>query len=382
MKTPRYCLHKGTGQAVVYIDRKPVYLGLYDSPKSRAKYDVEIVAWLNENSSQANSFTINELCLMFVSFAESYYQKNGEPTSEVYNIRLALRPLVRLFGKSRATDFGPKKLKDVRQAMIDAGCVRTSINRQVDRIRRMFRWAVENEHVPTTVCDALSKVAGLKRDRSTAKESDPVTPVSMAMVDAVRPFVSRQIWAMIQLQLLTGGRPGEIRIMRGCDLNMAGRIWEYRPASHKTEHHGKSRTIFIGPKAQVIVTEFLKPDTTSFLFSPADAKAEFHAARKAKRTTPTTPSQRRRRAKKNPKKTPGSKYTVHSYRQAIVKACDKAEIPHWHPNQLRHNAGTVMRREFGIEATRTVLGHSQTATTEIYAEKDFDTARDVIAKIG
>ncbi len=50
MKTPRYCLHKGTGQAVAYIDRKPVYLGVYDSPESHAKYDVVIARWLSSQS--------------------------------------------------------------------------------------------------------------------------------------------------------------------------------------------------------------------------------------------------------------------------------------------------------------------------------------------
>ena len=33
-------------------------------------------------------------------------------------------------------------------------------------------------------------------------------------------------------------------------------------------------------------------------------------------------------------------------------------IPHWHPNQLRHNAATRLRREFGLDMARAVLGHS------------------------
>ena len=33
---------------------------------------------------------------------------------------------------------------------------------------------------------------------------------------------------MIQVQLLTGMRPGEVVLMRGCDLNIANDVWEYR----------------------------------------------------------------------------------------------------------------------------------------------------------
>ncbi len=42
----------------------------------------------------------------------------------------------------------------------------------------------------------------------------------------------------------------------------------------------------------------------------------------------------------------------------------------WHPHQLRHNAATDLRRQFGIEATRVVLGHASAVTSEIYAEMD------------
>jgi len=38
--------------------------------------------------------------------------------------------------------------------------------------------------------------------------------------------------------------------MRACDIDLSGETWGYRPASHKTEHHGKERIIFLGPQAR------------------------------------------------------------------------------------------------------------------------------------
>ena len=61
---------------------------------------------------------------------------------------------------------------------------------------------------------------------------------------------------------------------------------------------------------------------------------------------------------------------------------DKAGVPHWHPHQLRHNAATNLRREFGIELARIILGHATAFTTEIYAEADRQQAMEVVAKIG
>jgi hypothetical protein len=56
-----------------------------------------------------------------------------------------------------------------------------------------------------------------------------VRPVPEAFVDAVKPFVSRQVWAMIELQRRAGMRPTETCVIRTIDINMSGRIWEYTP---------------------------------------------------------------------------------------------------------------------------------------------------------
>jgi integrase len=54
----------------------------------------------------------------------------------------------------------------------------------------------------------------------------------------------------------------------------------------------------------------------------------------------------------------------------------------WHPHQIRHTTATLIRKEFGIEATRTVLGHASAGITEVYAELDQGKAREVMARIG
>ncbi len=187
---------------------------------------------------------------------------------------------------------------------------------------------------------------------------------------------------MIQLQLATGMRPGEVRIMRVGDINMSADPWEYRPQEHKTQHHGRDRVIFIGPIGQDIVRPFLKADREKHLFSPAEARAEFDAERRENRVSPMTPSQRARTRLADPRKKPGSCYSVTSYARAIKNACEVAEIPTWTPNRLRHNAATNMRKQFDIESVRTILGHATGFTTEIYAELDHEKARRVIARIG
>jgi integrase len=383
-RIPKYSPHKATGQARVRIDGKPYYLGEYGSEAAKTKYDQLIAKWLTgERLANPDNLTVSRLCVKYVEeHAKPYYRKNGRQTSELHAIQSALRPLIAKFGGTRISDLGPAKLKQIRQGMVDRGIVRTSINRNIGRIRRMCKWGVENELVPPNVYAALSAVSGLRHGRSEAKESSPVKPVPTADIDAVKAQVSRQVWAMIQLQLVTGMRPGEVRTVRVCDINMSGDAWEYRPAEHKTEHHGRQRVIFIGPKGQEIIQPFLKADRTRHLFSPAEAREEFDAERRQNRQSPMTPSQRQRKPKQSPVKKPGTCYSVTSYARAIRNACITTDVAVWTPNRLRHNSATNLRQQFDIETVRTILGHASGFTTEIYAELDQDKARSVIAAIG
>ena len=66
------------------------------------------------------------------------------------------------------------------------------------------------------------------------------------------------------------------------------------------------------------------------------------------------------------KRKPGEQYDHHSYRRAIHRACEKAGIECWSPNQLRHTAGTETTALFSLEAGKEFLGHASIKTTEQY----------------
>ncbi len=403
---PKYRLHKPTGRGVVRLNGRNIYLGTHGTPESKERYRQVIAEWLannrqlalrREQAESTNWTSVSELVLAYLEHAKTYYSKNGTPTGEYDNFRDAVRQLARLYDRKLVTDFGPAELKAVRHAMIREGLCRNVINARVNRIRRIFKWGVGNQLVPTDVLQALQAVEALKRGRSQARDSDPVQPVPQHQVDETLKHLPRQVAAMARLQILTGMRPGEVTAIRTGDLDISGKTWVYRPGSHKTEHHGRNRVIFIGPKAREVLCAFLRPDLDAYVFSPADTVREKNERLRAKRKTRVQPSQVSR-AKPDPKLTPGLRYNRRSYQQAIRRACDKtfpppegltkAEIREWRkqhrwsPNQLRHNGATFLRKEFGIEAARVVLGHASSAVTEVYAELDLNRAADIMAQVG
>jgi hypothetical protein len=111
-RTPFYCLHRASGQAVVRIDGKDHYLGKYDTPNSRAEYDRLIAEWLGNSrslpsSSMVAGLSVNEIILVFWRHAEQHYRAaDGTPTSEADNYCEALRSLRQLYGHTPAADFG------------------------------------------------------------------------------------------------------------------------------------------------------------------------------------------------------------------------------------------------------------------------------------
>ena len=396
VKIPSYRRHKASGQAIVTIDGQTVYLGEWQSDASRAKYDRTIAKLLEARRKDPavatrttpDDLTVNRLILMYWDHAKTYYVKDGKLSSEASSIRQALRYLRNLYGDTLASEFGPLAFKAVRQAMMDhgirkeSGLCRKTINNHGNRIQRMFRWAVENQHLPPNVFHGLQAVPGLRRGRSAARESEAVRPVPERHVDAIRPFVSRQVWGLISLQRLTGMRPGEATILRACDLDMSGRVWLYRPASHKGQHLGHERVVELGPRAKAVIKEFLKADLGAYVVSPKDAQAERNAERRSRLVSPLTPTQRARRPKKNPKRSPGLHYSTASYSAAIVVGCEKANVPAWTAHRLRHNFATMIRKEFGVEPARILLGHKRLSVTEVYAEVNRAAVADIIVQVG
>jgi integrase len=449
---PAYCHHKSSGRAYVTLDGARVYLGTFGSQESQDKYDRLIGEWIargrqcvsEPQQRDASTLTVGQLLAAYWAWAKTYYvapahgpdgeplvKPDGspltEPAGELTNYRHAMQPLKRLYGATRATEFGPLALRALVNEFVRIGWCRNHVNRQLGRIKAIFKWGVSQELIPPAVHQALITVPGLRAGKSSARETAPVRPVPLEQVEAVLPHVSTQVAAIIRLQLLTGARGGELLVMRTRDIDTSGKVWVYRPRSHKTAHHGHKREIFLGPQAQEVLRPFLKPDLAAFVFSPADAEAERLAQRRAGRKTPvrygnSIGTNRKRR----PKWKPRARYDKCTYAQAIDRACEVAWSPpthlargrkqtpgrkkgrwetpaewksrlgperwaelnrwrrvhHWHPHQLRHTAATRLRREFGLETARILLGHQSAEMTEVYAEADVARAAEVMGQVG
>jgi integrase len=420
--TPAYRRHKARNRAVVTLSdavtkrRQDYYLGPYGSPESYERYHALLAWWestgrrLPDKPKQTKARPsqgplMSRILADYWRHCQNYYVKpDGTPTSKQHDIKAALQTVRALYGQAPARDFGPLALREIRGAMANRNLARSTINGRVDHIRRMFKWAASHELIPASIPEALATVPGLREGEYGVRESEPVKPVPEHMINAALPYVSEQVASLIRLQLYTAARGGELVLMRPIDLDTSGQVWLYHPADHKGRHRNQQRTIFLGPAAKELLRPWLnaKARTDAYLFDPRESGSEAG------------------RAALNPR------YKEATYRKAVTRACDKAFPPpahlqrqrvpakgrkhqrwetdreyqrrlgeerwealkqwrrdhRWHPHQLRHNAATYLRKEFGIEAARLILGHQSAGITEIYAEQDREKAKDIIRRIG
>ena len=410
-RPPKYSHHQGTNQATVSLRGKRIYLGPYGSPQSLEKYQQVLKQWqaerdnvpesapsprsqhvaaqvtpavLRDKRRRGSPLTVNELVLVYRRYTHEYYRKNGKVTREATIIDDVIRFLRRHHATTFLGDFGPVALDELRDKMItDLDWSRKHVNKQVNRLIRMFTWGAEKELVDPSIPLGLRSLAGLKRGRTKARETDGVSCVDDAVVDATLPHLPDVVADMVRLQRLTGARPGEICSIRPGDLDRSSDVWLYRPSEHKTEHYEKHRVIVIGPQAQRVLAPYLLRSVDAFCFSPAESERKRRAKATAQRTTPTScGNQVGTNRVANPKRHPKEHYTTDSYRRAIHRVCNSNDIQRWAPNRLRHTSATEIRKKFGIEAAQVICGHESAEVTQIYAERNLELAKKVAREVG
>jgi hypothetical protein len=195
-RIPKYRLHRPSGKAVVTLNGKDFYLGEFNTPDSKIEYERVVAEWLGRHQTgqaitDPSGLSVAEIMVAYLEHINSYYKDAaGAPTREVQNVKLALRPLHRLYGRNPAKDFGPAAIKAVRQQMIESNLCRGVINQRISIIKRMFKWASSEELVPPATFHGLSCVDGLRRGRSIARETEPDKAIGDREVDLMLSFVT------------------------------------------------------------------------------------------------------------------------------------------------------------------------------------------------
>lgn len=392
---------------------------------------------------------IDDLILAyFKEHVTEHFRKRGKLTSQALNIRTTLKYLGRMYGELPVSLFDQVKLKTFRDMLIDErrSCV-TTVNERVSQVKEMFRWGGENKLVPEQVAGALALVKNLIEGRTRCRPSAKVPPVADDVVDQTLPFLPPLAADLVRFIRLTGARPSEPLALRPRDLfavaadgrcrrltdsspgnaaaepasadvlsitrfraqsaaqiaeltEDAGEVWFFKVEGHKTEHKGIERRLYLGWEAQKLLRPYLvdrDPDDYCFGHdrmgqSCRGGRPYNHGAlaRALKRALCGLAESLGHKLPPRPKrKCKGAKKATTVYSWTPKRGWfESVGVPYWHLHQLRHTAADEVDTEFGIDAARACLGHTDPRTTERYlnkqrkAQRDFDKAAEIARQIG
>ena len=320
-----------------------------------------------------------DLCAAWDAHCREYYRgPDGAPTSTATNAVLDVRLFRDLYANAAVAELTHADMLQYRDALVRSGVGRSTVNARLWRVKFMLGWALDEAMIPAAVKAELTQVKPVKRGRTSAPERAPVRPVDDATIAATVAKMMPNTADMVRVHRLTGMRPGELCALRWSLIDKSRTPWVYRvpPEVNKNEwrgEYGRPRVVCIGPRAREILERHA--DGGDVPFSPMRAMAEYLEGRRAARVTPfygkASPSVHVPRVL-------GERWTADAYSKTIRAACRRANVTPWGANRLRHAFGTDVRRAFGLEAARAVLGHTGgRCITDVYT---FDALADEMVR--
>ena len=216
-----------------------------------------------------------------------------------------------LYGRKPCPEFGPTRAescpaKDGRRWAVPKDGQSADRPREANVQVGRGRGADPGQHP-----QALSMVEGLKYGRTEARETNrsAQSRIRLSMPPCRTCPKSWPIWC--DCNGLPAAAGGIVHDPRRWTWTAPPTFGPTGPKSHKTQHHGKERIIYIGPQAQGVLLRYLARDAAAYCFRPCDSEAKRLAARHAARKTPLSCGNKpgtNRKAK--PKRKAGDGYSV------------------------------------------------------------------------
>jgi integrase len=281
--------HKQTKQFCIYLNRDRVLLGTERDAAERKRLRL-IAAHLNQpvtprKPTCPDDLTVAEALERYTAFAEKHYKDDRAHI----RIKRAVGAATSVHGDTLIARFDGAALREVRDSLLDSDppLSRRYINHLITALKTAVAWMVERKICSAMVLAEIRTVKRLEFGRG-GVELPEIPPVDPDVVNRTLPFCPPPVRAMIEIQRLTGMRPGELVIMRRRDVStspshhlqvpnwsrtvhaieVSGEtIWMYVPIAHKNLWRGKTRIIAIPPAAREILAPILlarEPDEFPF----------------------------------------------------------------------------------------------------------------------
>lgn len=330
---PTYLYKEKDKGRIFWRGKTRVLPGRYKSAESWAEFH-RLAAIIQETGDFPPDQTDQPLTMAHLGkfYLKAMRIKFGPDSREPVYLSYAIRDCNRLFGALSVDQFLPPQLKAVRAEIVKAGLCRRTANKRAQQLTRLIQWAVEEGHATPDQWHRLKAVEPIHQGQYGAKDMPAKRPVSLDHFERTAEYLRPEQRDAARVLLLTGMRTGELLAMRPQDVNMAGRHWLYTLSKHKTSKKTGSATVLIPEPAAIILAARMPRDYTRRWFP----------------------------------------HTNTWLRIAVKRACERADVPHWHPHQLRHQFATIVASQIDDRVAQKLLRHHDPKMTARYVSQTED----------
>ena len=205
-RLPKLCNDRG--RAYVWHNKKRVYLGVSGTIEAEENYRQFKINLLQSPTTpdpvqksesgllldvgddvETDVDSVAGLCVEFLKYHNPRLDK-----TDVQHFRKAIGFLVGLFGSMSVNTFSPKKMRTVREQMVNSGrYCRNTINRYITKLVRIFAWGCEEEWGNASVAGALRMIKPLPPGEYGTFDHPEREPVPFDVVKRTLPFATPTI---------------------------------------------------------------------------------------------------------------------------------------------------------------------------------------------
>lgn len=310
---------KGYGR-IYWLGVYRILPGKFGSPESLKEYArlCSIVADTGHLpvSDRQKIVTVREMCTDFIA---AMFKRYGTKSKVPQAVSYGVIAFAKEYGDRSVKTIKPVDIERLRDNLVKKYC-RNTVNRRVRHIVRAFEWAETRGFVDANQRSAIASLERIKEGMEGSFDYDDVEPVSDADYNAVIEIANFRLRCMMQVQRATGMRSGELVSMTPEDVDMTQDDWLYIPVRHKTQKKKCARIVGI-PREIVPLLQSIMPEPH----------------------IPWFPIQ------------------VGTYRNNLLRACDRVGIERFYPHRLRHTLATHVKEVVGEHEAAIML--SVTAKT-------------------
>lgn len=385
--------------------KREIYLGVWGSPESEAKYRQIAAEYYSSGDVRDNinpeMATLSYLYQQFLIDADKRVldPRQKFDARELKHYEIVIRNTIDIYQDLLLKDLNATAYRTIRDHLVSIApnVIKVGkklrkgvwsanyVNKLMTYFRLIVRWGIGHDLISPDVLNKFSCVEPLV---SNLKVKAPRTAIDDDIVRKTLPYMSPTVRDMVIIQRTHGLRPSAVCGLKIGDIDTKGEIWTVTKEDKTTYKTRVPLIIKFGPEDQRI----LKPRIAGrkkeeYVFTPQIARMERRPNECLKRNVRNQKKWSKLSDEEIAKTYHSDYYTVEKYSQAIRRAIRSArnagiDVPDWCAYQLRHTAVTMVAYQYGRDKAMLLAGHQSLSMTDHYAHEASmvkeDLAKDIV----